>query len=184
MALWNAGFKVVHLSTAGHGASGSWLGRHALSPLVARAENWYLDERIIIPRDEALGYMKALIDRLKDNRIVSMYGDRLARQNVVTPFFTGTAAFATGAPTLAHRLGSALLPVSAVREGPNRYRVVIHTPIEVSRDLRRGEFVQRSIEEFSRQLQARIIAHPASWGNWTMQTNWKHGSGGHLLPAH
>lgn len=174
MALWDAGFEVVHLSTAGHGASGSWLGRHLLAPLVARAENWYLAERIVIPRDEALGYMRELMECLKENRVVSMYGDRMARQNIVTPFFTGTAAFATGAPTLAHRLGSALLPVSAIREGPNQYRVTIHPSIEIDRNLSRDEFVEQSIEEFSMQLQARILENPDSWSNWLMRTNWGH----------
>lgn len=166
-ACWRNSIPLTHLSRAQHGVrSPNWFTLHSLAPLLRRCEDRYLAERIVIPRDGSLGYMKALLGRLAENATLSIYAEHTGRQNVATDFFEERAEFATGAPSLAWKMGSALLPVYVVREGRFRYRVVIDEPIEVDRGLTRKEFAQRAIEDFSRRLQLRIAEYPADWMGW------------------
>jgi len=168
-ALWEQGVPLVHLSMEQHGAwSESWVARHVLCPLWRRAEDWYLEERVVIPWERATGtVMKTLLSRLtRDNAVVSIMGENSGPQNVITPFFDAQARFAIGSPSLAWKAGSELLPVYAVREGTLRYRVVIDEPIAADRDVPRKEYVQAAVEEYSRRLQETIVRHPGSWAEW------------------
>jgi lauroyl/myristoyl acyltransferase len=170
IGLARAGVPLVHLSMENHGGSSEgWIARYLLGPLFRRTENRYLRERVVIPGDGSTGaVMKTLLQRLSsDNAVVSIIGDvRRGTQNIATPFFDAQAQFAVGAPSLAWKTGAALLPVYAVREAAERYRIVIDEPIVVSRDLDRKEYVKRATEEFSTRMQAAIVRHPGSWSEW------------------
>ncbi len=166
MGLHRAGVALVHLSTANHGAA--WpptrLGLRAVAPLYTAAETPYLAERVVIPADQSLGYMRVLMDRLAANRCVSIAGDGVARRQNIPATVLGRAAhFAPGAPGLALKMGSALLPLHVVREGPLRYRVVIDEEIEVDRDLAKPAFIDRAVSEFARRLEQRVLERPADW---------------------
>jgi hypothetical protein len=167
--LWKAGIPLLHLSLWDHGSwSGTWVTRRALCPLYVRTEKWYLDERVIIPfRGTRAGVMRILLRRLReDNAVVSIIGENRGTKDITTPFFDGRAHFATGAPSLAWKAGSALLPVYTVREGTGRYRIVIDEPIEVDRDLDRNTYVEKAVGEFSERMQGAIARHPGSWAEW------------------
>jgi lauroyl/myristoyl acyltransferase len=169
VGLWRQGVPLVHLSMEHHGAfSPKGVARDTLCAMFRRTERWYLAERVIIPEDgSTVGVMKTLMDRLrKDNAVVSIVGHRLATQNIQTPFLDGWARFALGAPSLAWKTGSLLLPVFAIREDTGRYRVVIDEPISVDRELDRKTFVRKATEEFSERMQDAIARSPGSWRDW------------------
>ena len=167
IAIWREQIPLIHLSMMIHGAcSDSWIGRRVLNPIYRRTEDCYLRERVVIPRTGSHAYMKTLIERLKENSVVSIVGDHTGSQNVTTSFFDGTTEFATGAPSLAWKTGATLLTTYAISESSCSYRVVVDKPIDVDRNLQRKEFAREAIEEFSRRLQAAIVNHPASWRNW------------------
>lgn len=108
-----------------------------------------------------------MLERLKNhNAVLSIVGDNTGSQNVTVPFLGAWGSFAIGAPALAWKAGSILLPVHAVREGPNRYRVMIGKVMEEDRALPRKEFVRRSIGEFARRMEEAVAEHPGSWGRW------------------
>jgi lauroyl/myristoyl acyltransferase len=165
-ALWRAGFRVSHLSKENHpGISLTQLGLKVVAPLLCRAENRYLERRVIVPLDGSLSYMRDLMDLLGANGCVSIVGEHPARQNVDTEFFLGGGSFATGAPALAWKMGSALLTYGVFREGSFRYRMVIR-PIEVDRGSKRQEFVEAAVQQFSGRLRDGVERHPADWLRW------------------
>jgi len=118
----------------------------------------------VIPTDQSLGYMRVLLDHLGANRVVSIAGDGVARrQNVAATLLGREARFAPGAPGLAWRMGSALLPLHVVRDGPLDYRIVIDKEIELDRKVDKAVFIDRAVGEFARRLEQRVLQHPADW---------------------
>jgi hypothetical protein len=72
-ALHEAGFRVHHLSSAGHGLSSTRLGLAVLNPIRSRIEDRYIAERITIPLDGAVASAKQAISCcLEANAVVSI----------------------------------------------------------------------------------------------------------------
>jgi lauroyl/myristoyl acyltransferase len=166
-ALTAHGVSAVHLSDAAHGApSGSRLGLRWTSPLYCRAEEPYAAERIVIPLDRSLGYIRELLDRLGQNAVVSIVGENRGRNNVTVSILGSDVELATGAPALAAKSGAALLTAHVVRLRAFRYRLMIHDPIEIDRSFGRKEFVKLAAHEFARRLDAQIEKHPVEWMGW------------------
>ena len=178
IGLWRADIRLVHLSMEQHGAwSSGRCARRFIAPLFRRSENWYLAERVVIPwTGEPTGVMRSLMNRLqRENAVVSIVGDNPGSHSITTPFLDGRASFAIGAPALAWKVGASLLPLYAVREATNRYRVVIAPAIQVDRALGRKEFVRQAVEEYSQRMQDAVAQHPGSWARWGRF--WGRGSG-------
>lgn len=166
-ALAQAGMPLVHLSRVDHGTPRpTRLGIGVVAPFSCRAENQYLERRIQIPLSKSLGYLRELSDCLSRNACVSIMGEHSSRQAVTVEVFGRPMKFGTGAPSLAWRHGSALLPVCPIRRGPFHYRIVIEEPIEVDQQIDRKQFVQGAVEEFAARLQRRISDHPSDWHGW------------------
>jgi lauroyl/myristoyl acyltransferase len=162
-----AGFPLVHLSRAGHGSTRpSRCGLLTACRMWQRAENSRLAERIVIPGDGSLEYLRVLVDRLARNQVLSIVGEHSGRVNVAQSLLGVEREFATGAPALAWELGSTLLTLHAVREAPCRYRVVVDPPIGMDRGLDRRTAIRRAVEEYARRLERRILARPADWRGW------------------
>jgi lauroyl/myristoyl acyltransferase len=167
-ALWNAGHPLVHLSHPLHGAA-RWHGKfwaRYIPRLYVTAENRFLRERVLLSESGSFEYLRVLLGRLEANAVVSIFGDISGRQNVEVPVIGQPMSFATGSPSLARRVGCALLPVHVVWLGPQKYRVVIEPAIKVDRALSRNEFGRQAVAEFARRLELRVLEHPASWRNW------------------
>jgi Bacterial lipid A biosynthesis acyltransferase len=183
MGLHRAGVPLVHLSTVNHGSAlpPTRLGLRLVAPLYTAAELPYLAERVVIPADESLGYMRVLMDRLAANHCVSIAGDGVARRQNVTAMVLGREArFAPGAPGLAWKMGSALLPLHVVREGPLTYRIVIDQEIDVDRSVEKSTFISRAVREFARRLEQRVVEHPSDWAWYShMVLTWMRETSGH-----
>lgn len=162
------GLPLVHLSSAEHGAWGSRtrLATSVISPFFSRAENPCLADRVIIPVSGSLGYLDRVRAHLRSGACVSIFGDRMGRQQLDGPFLRGRRKFATGAPSLAWVENCALFSAYAIRTGPFRYRVVVEEPIPVDRSLPRKEFVQRAVGEFAQRMERAVERHPSDWREW------------------
>lgn len=165
-AMWQSGFPLVQLSSAGHGATNSHFSYSVTAPLYARPENTYLRERITIPSDWSYGYLPHLMRELKANHVVAILGELVGRQNVHVSVFGKTRVLATGAPAIAHRTGAALIPVATSREGPWRYRISLGPPIEVDRSLPRRAALDGPTRAYARFIEEAVIAHPGDYNGW------------------
>jgi lauroyl/myristoyl acyltransferase len=168
-ALFRAGIPVIHLSTPYHGGfSKSLLAIGIINPWNLKSENKYLTERIVIPLDNSLDYLRLLKERLLNNGCISIIGEHTGRQNIEVPFLSGKEQFATGAANLARSTCASLLTVYSFRLGPGRYRVVVEPPIEIPREAGRSEVLWAAVQEFARRLEAHIREHPEDWEKWSV----------------
>jgi len=72
-------------------------------------------------------------------------------------------------------MGSALLPLHAVREGPLTYRIVIDEEIDVDRNLDKSSYIDRAVREFAGRLEQRVLEHPSDWAWYShMVLTWMH----------
>ncbi len=169
-AFHRAGRPLTHLSRAEHGSpSRTRVGVEVAAALYCRAENPYLAERVVIPLDRSLGYLKNLRKRLGANATVSIFAEHKGRQNIRRPVLTTEIEFAIGAPSLAWSEEAALLTVSAHREGPFRYRIEIADEIPVDRSVPRKEFNELAVSELVRRLERLILETPADWQGWMIR---------------
>lgn len=167
-ALYQARVAMTHLSSPTHGLAdpGSRLGRSIVVPLFARPEVWYLRERVVLSEEGDLGYLRRLMAVLADNGTVSIFGEYPGRGGVAAPILDAPTQFATGAPGLSYRRGSALIPVYAVRDQPGGWRVILDRPIEVPRNRGKRAYVEAAVAEYAKRLDLYIHRHPESWLGW------------------
>ena len=91
----------------------------------------HLAERVVLPRDGSLDYLRTLVRRLEQNRVVSVFGNIQGARAAKGIEILGThRKLATGAPALARRTDAALLTMRARRLGPLEYEVVIDEAID------------------------------------------------------
>jgi lauroyl/myristoyl acyltransferase len=79
---------------------------------------------------------------------------------------TAELKFATGAPSLAWSEESALLTVSAHREGAYRYRIVIGEEIPVNRSISRKQYAEEAVTALAGRLEDLILRYPSDWQGW------------------
>ena len=106
-ALHEAGVPLHHLSTSTHGSSSrSWFGIRYISSIRVKAENRYLDERVVIPPGGSMHRPLRRLDALlRDRAVVSVTVGSMGAQPQATPFLRGRIRVATGVPSLALRTG-------------------------------------------------------------------------------
>ena len=166
IALHRKGVSLVHLSSAVHGSPSphTRLGMRVVGPLYSVPEVRFLAERVVIPPDESLGYLRVLRARLSEGACVYIRGDiKSSRNNVVAEVLKHEIEFAPGAPGLSWKLGAPLLPVHVVRDSPFRYRAVIHPRIEVDRELSKKHFIRAAVDRFVEVIERCALESPSSW---------------------
>ena len=168
-AFWQAGYPLTFLHSEAHGSTTQTrLGLGIVARLYAHAENQYLAERVLIPHDGSLRYLKTLTRRLEENACVALTGEHHGRRNVSANFLAFHREYATGAPSLAIRCGAPLVTAFCVREGFGRYRLVIEEPIPLDYDAARKDEIHRAVQEFSTRLSRFVMRHPESWQGWLL----------------
>lgn len=168
-AFWQIGHPLTFLHNETHGSTThTRLGLGVVARFYARAENQYLAERVLIPRDGSLRYLKTLTHRLEANACVALTGEHVGRQNVSADFLAFRREYATGAPSLAIRARATLVTAFCVREGFGQYRLVIEAPIPLDYDADRKSEARRAVQEFSSRLSRFVEHYPASWQGWLL----------------
>ena len=172
IALYRAGVPLVLLASAYHGVTSSTrLGIEVVGPFFSAPENRFVAERVVIPADRSRGFMPVLKQRLSENSLLFMRGDlESLRTNYPAKVLGREMKFAPGAPGLSWQMGSALLPMHVVRDGPFRYRTVIHPPVEVDRELDGSSYIRQAVDGFAALLERCILESPSDWDLWATLT--------------
>ena len=166
-ALHDAGHPLVHLSHWDHGNRGlNFPGVELFAPQWIKAEVRHLRERVILPKDGSLDYLRRLLDRLGRNQVLSIFGNLQGRTPIPVQILGTQRLLATGATSLARKTGAPMLTMYARRLGPNSYQVVIDEPVVVDPSLDRRAFAAAAITEYARRVEERVRSHPQSWYRW------------------
>jgi lauroyl/myristoyl acyltransferase len=170
-ALAEVGVSMVHVGAARHGARfDNAIGRRIVAPLYRRAEDRHLARRILIAEDGSLEYLRELLEELRANQVISIFGAFPGRASVRRVVCGAELEFATGAPSLTRRSGAVLLTMYTHRLFRDSYRVVIQKPIEPTGGDRTA-YLGGAVDEFARRLEDAIRRHPGSWYGWKALTS-------------
>ncbi len=162
MAWRRASLAVAHLSKPGHGYSDSVLGTRVLNRVLRRAEDRYLDARVMMAFDNPVAALRALYQRLERNALVSVAASEMALRPVRVGFLDGAVTLASGGADLAYASGAALLPVFAIRRDGG-FRVTVHPPLPVDRSRTRTASSERALESYVALLETYCLDHPEQW---------------------
>jgi len=173
-ALARAAMEVSHLSACSRGFSPNachpWtptrFGKRYLSRLRTAVEDRYLHDRVIMPRDGSLGYIRRLERLLKGGGVLSIRAGRVGHRTMELPMLNGQVTLATGAPSLAIATGAALVPVFVARRGPGRFEVIFETPLEPAEAGAGPGVVEDLMRRYTRLLEDHVLRSPYMWSGW------------------
>jgi lauroyl/myristoyl acyltransferase len=174
MALARAGFAVSHLGAFSRGFSPNscytWtpsrFGTKVLSPLRTRIEDRWLRERVVMPLDGGLAYMRTLERRLRAGGLVSIRAGDVGQRALELPFLDGALHLATGPASLALATGAALLPVCCVRRGSGDFAIVIEPALRPSSGRNRRDATDDLVRSFAERLESWVLRQPSLWSGW------------------
>ncbi len=163
-----AGVRLVHLTSKEHMVEdGSWLSRRVIGPLNTRDEARFTDRRIVRSSSGTGGYLADLSAELREGAAVTIVGfATVGRASVTAPVGRVDVKIPTGAPSLAFSTGAALIPCTAVREGPFRWKVLFLAPIEPEPGQTRRAFRTEACQRFAAAIEDVARAEPASATFW------------------
>jgi lauroyl/myristoyl acyltransferase len=173
MALHRAGFAVAHLSRSGHGFSTTRLGARYLNPLWTSVEDRYLAERLTMTHDGSAHALRALVQRVRRNGIVSVTVGSQSQSTAAMPFLHGRIRVADAVPALAVRTGAALLLLVTIREADGRFVTTVEAPLCPNRD-ENGDPARRFVEHAAARLEPWVRQYPAQFAAWDDVTAAEH----------
>jgi len=165
-AFHQAGLPFDHLSRPGHGFSDSRFGRSLLNPIHTSVENAHLRERVLLDEGDPGAVLRALEQRLRDNRLVSVTVHRRAARPAHPTFLNGRLTLAPGAPILGFRTGAPILPVFGFRDRDGQIRVTVERPLDLTGSDSVGEAITRAAADYARRLEPYVERCPAQWRGW------------------
>ena len=166
-ALSLAGYPPSHLSHLRHPFSASWVGARVLNWVRLRAENRYLERRVLVSYGQAQPALDVLKQVLRDNGVVTITAIGSGRKVIRLPLLGGTIRLATGAPRLALDTAAALIPVFTVPDETGGYAV--HCGPDLNSDnagMDREAVMRRMAERHVALLETFVRAHPGKWKGW------------------
>jgi lauroyl/myristoyl acyltransferase len=169
IGLHQLGYRVAHLSRPEHGFSKTRLGIAALNPIRCRAEDAFLEERIVIDRARMTTTMRRMRSRLEENKTVSVtVGPWEGRQLAEIPLLGGYLLIATGAISLAHQCGTPLLPVFALRKpGTDEFALHIEAPLSHPAGIDKNRAVIAASRDYATRLEPYVRGFPEQWRGWS-----------------
>jgi KDO2-lipid IV(A) lauroyltransferase len=175
----NRGVIIVTAHLGNWEVLGQWLGARGLpltvvwnEPADSALRDYLLEMRgrlgmTGVPKRAAA---RELLRALRRGGGVGLLTD-LNSTDVFAPFFGAPAGTAAGPAALALRTGAALLPVYAVRNPDDTYRVLLFPPVEAERAGSPEENVARVTADLNRLLERVVRRYPDQW-LW-MQDRWR-----------
>lgn len=161
-----AGYALSHLSHLGHPFSASRLGTRLLNPIRLRAENRYLERRVLVCYGHAQPALGILKQVLRDNGVVTVTAIGAGRRAIAVPLLGGTIRLAMGAPHLALDTGAALIPVCTVPDQAGGYAVHCGPDLNSDHAGAGSEVMRRMAERYVAFLETFVRAHPGNWQGW------------------
>lgn len=167
-ALYRVGHPSGHMSRPEHGFSQSTFGIRFLNPIRIRAENLYVNKRIVYDRDRPAAALGTMSDRLRGNELVSILACAYeGRWLAEIDLFNGRLGLATGAPRLAFQEGCPILPVfTTPAPEPPFFTVTIGEPLRMTATSKE-EAILEAVQAFVGQLKPRIENRPHLWRGWS-----------------
>jgi lauroyl/myristoyl acyltransferase len=166
-ALWRAGYAPSHLSHVRHPFSATRVGARFLNPIRLRAENRYLERRVLVSYGQARPALEVLKQVLRGNGVVTITAIGSGRKVITLPLLGGTLRLATGAPRLALDTTAALIPVFTVPNETGGYAVHCGPDLNVDKvEQSPEEAMRRMAEQYVALLETFVRAHPAKWKGW------------------
>lgn len=166
MAVYQAGFRVTHLSRFDHGISRSRMGARLLNWIWTAAEERYLEERLVMYPGGSVRALKEIARRVRQNQLVSITVGRQGQRFREVPFLHGKIRLAEGPAALAHKTGAALLPVFAVRQEDGTFLVTIESSIRAPAEVGREEAIGSMLHSFVAQLGSYVLRWPEQYQGW------------------
>jgi lauroyl/myristoyl acyltransferase len=165
IALARAGIPLTQLSTTDHGASVPLtpFGRTFVAPAYCLSENRYLQDRIYIPDNGDTSYLRTIGRLLRSNGCIWIAGERRAKKPLCVDMLGRPASFPQGAPVLALRHKSALIPAYTERLGTFHYRVTLTSPIRFDETLSRAKGIEQAVQTFATLLGEQVTRQPSGW---------------------
>ena len=167
IALARAGIPLTQLSSTDHGASVPLtpFGRTFVAPAYCLSENRYLQDRIYIPDNGDTSYLRTIGRLLRSNGCIWIASDTSrAKKPICVDMLGRPASFPQGAPVLALRHKSPLIPAYTERLGPFHYRVTLASPIEFDETLSRAEGIEQAVQTFATLLGEQVTRQPSAYG--------------------
>jgi Kdo2-lipid IVA lauroyltransferase/acyltransferase len=159
-----ANWELMPMTIARRGVVCQMTYRPANNPYV---DDWIVAERarygtrLFAPKGAAGG--RELLKALGRGEAVAIMNDQKYNTGLAVPLF-GHDAMTADAPTrLALQFDAILAPMSVVRTGGARFRVICHDPIDFDRSLPKEEAVRAGVIAINRFIEDRIRAHPDQW---------------------
>lgn len=164
MALHQAGLEVSHLSRSAHGFSHTRFGVRILNPIWTRIEERYLAERLVMSPDHSVAVLRRLIERVRENRVISITVDVSGRQQRAAPFLGGALRIPDGAAVIALKTGAPLLPVFSVCTAQGSFATTIEAPLEASGG--NGDGVKELAAKCARLMESYALRYPDQFTAW------------------
>lgn len=161
--LYEAGYRLSHLSRPSHNISPTRFGIRTLNPIWTRIEDRYLAERVTIRDNDSRAAIEILRARLSENRVVSITVGQQAARTAEVDFLDAKLLLATGPLHLARSTGAPLLPVFTVMEGTGRLVVHVERPL-IAGDGDQGKSYEAIAQDYAQRLAPYLLRYPDQWG--------------------
>ncbi len=168
------------IAITGHFGNWEWLGQWMAAndtelAVVARDANQGPIQDLLQSIRESAGTVvlsrgnaaRAILSRLKANKVIGILPDQNSR-DIYVPFFGQMCGTVIGPATFHQKLGSPIVPVFAVRKGPEQYQIIFKPMIQPVSGYEAVEGITRAINN---SLEEMIRAVPEQW-LW-MHDRWK-----------
>jgi lauroyl/myristoyl acyltransferase len=143
-----------------------------INPVKTRVEDRFLAERIVLSMESSTAAIRALRRRLGNNGVVSVTAIYNQTVNPVgVPLLNGVLRLGSGALDLGYATGAPVLPVFAVREGPDRHGVRVEAALPVEASLSRPDAVRAAMAVYGERLLPYIRAFPDQWLGWSQMAD-------------
>jgi KDO2-lipid IV(A) lauroyltransferase len=142
-----------------------------LTIISRKLNNRYINEVFVKARHrqklsmcEKEGAVRCVVRSLKNGKVVAITIDQNLdpKQSVTVDFFGHKVAQVDSPVRLASKMGAAIVPIMNITEGFENYRMIIHDPIEVPKNISEEEVVTYS-QKLSDILEAQIRSEPEHW---------------------
>ncbi|HET9326180.1 MAG TPA: hypothetical protein VFQ05_05345 [Candidatus Eisenbacteria bacterium] len=173
-AMSRAGDRVTHLGANARGFSPNachpWVptrfGIRHLSRLRTAIEDRYIEDRIVMPDDGAMGYIRRVERLLRNNGILSIRAGRHGHRTMEIPMLAGSITMATGAPSLALATGAELLPVFVIWKASGHFEVVFEPPMRTAAEMDPRVATEDLMRRYVRLLESYVLRFPYMWSGW------------------
>jgi len=161
MGLFQEGFAVHHLSHPAHGFSNTRIGRKTLNKVKTRVEDRFLEQRVMLVENNYASAVRYLRRLLLAGKIVSIAVGDNTGSPVTVPVFNFKILISSGPLRLSKMTGAPVLPVFALHQDDQDFKVFIESDInEQMEDIGGNEF-SAEFKNFGKLFEKYVAMDPS-----------------------